>query len=104
MSKLLELDVVAGHELVHGELLIGDSGGRRKFLSDSYGQLRQAETVRHEEVVHFVKHHGLHGSGIGWIDAHLLASSRAEGMLLWTADMALEASAKLLHVQYSPKD
>ena len=100
MSKLLDSDVVAGHELVQGELLIGDSGGRRRFLVDTYDQLRQAETVAHAEVVHFVRHHALHGSGIGWVDAHLLASVRVGGMVLWTADAALESAAKLLHVGY----
>lgn len=104
LAKLLEMDVVARHELVYGELLIGDSGGRRKFLSDSYAQLSEAEPVTHDEVVHFVRHHGLNGSGIGWIDAHLLASARAGRMLLWTADTALTLSAKLIHVQYSAND
>jgi predicted nucleic acid-binding protein len=102
MAKLLQMDVVAAHELVHGELLIGDSSGRLKFLSESYEQLSPAETVSHAEVFHFVRHHRLHGSGLGWIDAHLLASAKAGGMLLWTADNALALAAQQMHVQYSP--
>ena len=32
LDRLLALDQVAGHELVYGELLIGDRGGRGKLL------------------------------------------------------------------------
>jgi predicted nucleic acid-binding protein len=32
-EKLLAGDEVAGHELIYGELLIGDRGGRGKFLA-----------------------------------------------------------------------
>lgn len=31
LDRLLGLDEVAGHELVYGELLIGDKGGRSKL-------------------------------------------------------------------------
>ena len=41
LDSLLERDEVAGHELVFGELLIGDKGGRRKLL-DAYEQMHQA--------------------------------------------------------------
>src|SRR2546422_10156496 len=33
LDRLLGLDEVTGHELVYGELLIGDRGGRREFLA-----------------------------------------------------------------------
>ena len=33
LERLLALDEVAGHEMVYGELLIGDRGGRRKVLA-----------------------------------------------------------------------
>jgi len=35
----------------------------------------QAPVVSHAEVVAFVHDRKLHGRGIGWIDAHLLASA-----------------------------
>jgi predicted nucleic acid-binding protein len=33
LDRLLALDEVVGHELVYGELLIGDRGGRSKLLT-----------------------------------------------------------------------
>ena len=74
LDSLLERDEVAGHELVFGELLIGDKGGRRKLL-DAYEQMHQATPVPHGDVVAFVRERRLHGQGAGWIDVHLLASA-----------------------------
>jgi predicted nucleic acid-binding protein len=34
LEELLSRDEVSGHELVHGELLIGDKGGRWTLLSN----------------------------------------------------------------------
>jgi predicted nucleic acid-binding protein len=43
---------------------------------------------------------GLFGRGVGWIDAHLLASARVEGLQLWSADSRLDALAADLGVAY----
>src|SRR6516165_4292493 len=72
-----------GHELIYGELLVGDRGGRRKLLT-AYDQIHQASVVPHDEVVVFVRERGLHGRGVGWIDIHLLASAIVGRMPLWT--------------------
>ena len=41
LARLLELAEVPGHELVYGELLIGDRGGRRKLLA-AYERMHEA--------------------------------------------------------------
>lgn len=99
LARLLDLDEVAGHDLVYGELLIGDRGGRKKLLT-AYEQMSQATTVPHPEVVAFVTARGVHGRGAGWIDIHLLASSIVDGMKLWTADPRLSAMADEFGVAY----
>lgn len=99
LDGLLARDQVAGHDLVYGELLIGGSGGRGKFLA-TYRLFRRASIVPHEEVVTFVKARGLHGRGLSWIDAHLLASTLISQAKLWTADEALAAVAKDLGIAY----
>lgn len=99
MNALLGRDEVAGHELVYGELLIGDRGGRAKLLA-LYEQMHQASMVPHREVVAFVRDRGLHGRGLGWIDVHLLASAIVGRMWLWTADPRFSAVAKELGVAY----
>jgi hypothetical protein len=93
LEHLLSLDQVAGHELIYGELLIGDRGGRRKLLT-AYEQMHQASVVPHDEVVVFVRERGLHGRGVGWIDIHLLASAIVGRIPLWTADPRLAEMAK----------
>ncbi len=99
LDQLLAFDEVLGHEMVYGELLIGDLGGRREFLSN-YRSMSQASTVSHTEVVDFVRHRKLHGRGIGWVDANLLASALVEHVRLWTTDLKLAALATELGVAH----
>jgi len=99
LDRLLALDEVAGHELIYGELLIGDRGGRVKLLF-AYEHIHQASIIPHGEVVEFVRSRQLHGRGVGWIDVHLLASALAGRLRLWTADPRLSTLAKELGVAY----
>ena len=99
MDRLLSRNEVTGHELVYGELLIGDRGGRGKLLAD-YLEMDQARIVLHHEVVAFVRDRALHGRGMDWIDVHLLASAMVGRLRLWTADLRFEAVAKELGVGY----
>ena len=100
LDELLGRDEVAGHEMVFGELLIGDRGGRTKLLQ-AYAQTQYAVTVSHDEVVEFVRARRLFGRGVGWIDVHLLASAVVGVMQLWTSDSRLAATAAELRIAYS---
>ena len=102
LDLLLAEDETLGHELVYGELLIGDPGGRSKFLVH-YALMHHLPAARHGEVVDFVKSHNLHGLGIGWVDAHLLYSAIVNHAPLWTADERLASLAKKAGVGYSPR-
>jgi predicted nucleic acid-binding protein len=53
----------------------------------------------HDEVVELVRER-LHERGIGWIDAHLLASALLGDLPLWTADPRLAAVAREIDVAY----
>jgi predicted nucleic acid-binding protein len=99
LEELLRRDEVCAHEFVYGELLIGDVGGRKQLLED-YEQMHQAPPVSHADVVAFVRGRRLHGRGIGWIDAHLLASSLVGRLKLWTTDPRLAALAREFGVSY----
>jgi predicted nucleic acid-binding protein len=99
IDRMLDLEAIAGHELVYGELLIGDRGGRKKFLG-VYERMYQASTVPHHKVVALVRDRNLHGRGVGWIDVHLLACALAERLQVWTADQHFAAIAKDLGVAY----
>ena len=99
LDALLEREEVLAHEMVLGELLVGDRGGREALLA-SCERLPVAATIPHREVVEFVRARRLPGRGIGWIDAHLLASTLVAGARLWTADGPLGAAATALGVSY----
>ena len=103
LDRLLSVDEVAGHELVYGELLIGDRGGRRKLLT-VYERIYQASFVPHTDVVAFVRERDLHGRGVGWIDVHLLASAIVGRLRLWTADPRFAGLASELGIAYVVSD
>ena len=99
LEWLLSRDEVSGHDFVYGELLVGDKGGRRELLDD-YALMHQAPVVTHSDVVTFVRERRLHGRGVGWIDAHLLASALVGRLKLWTTDPRLAVVAKELGIAY----
>lgn len=90
-----------GHEMVFGELLLGDVGGGRARLLAHYPLMAQACSVSHDEVVAFVRARGLGGRGVGWVDVHLLASAITGGLRLWTADPRFEAIAAELGIAHT---
>lgn len=102
LRTLLAEERVAGHELVYGELLMGDKGGREGALA-AYQQIHQLQPVPHAEVVNFVRKRKLHGRGVGWLDVHLLASAVVVGCPLWTLDSRLAGLAHELGAGYPPQ-
>ncbi len=99
LDRLLSNDEVLGHDFVYGELLIGDRGARTKLLA-GYKVMHQAALVANSEVVEFVRHHKINGRGIGWIDAHLLASAIVATSKIWTADGPLTNVAQDIGVAF----
>ncbi len=96
LIKLLQDGQVLMHPLVIGELALGHMKKRAPILSD-LEHLPQAIVAKDVEVRLFIDRHTLYGFGIGYIDAHLLASVRlTAGGSLWTRDRKLHATAKQL--------
>jgi len=62
--------------------------------------MHQAPVVPHGDVVTFVRERRLYGRGVGWIDAHLLASTLVGRLKLWTTDSRLATLAKELGIAY----
>lgn len=69
------------HSFVLGELACGNLQARPSILSD-LSELPFAIRADDEEVRSLIEQHRLHGKGIGWVDAHLLASARLSGCRL----------------------
>lgn len=84
----LERGEVVAHPFVIGELACGHMKARR-LVVEMLAALPSAPVVSHEEAMHFLESHRLAGSGLGWIDVHLLAAATAADVRLWTLDARL---------------
>jgi predicted nucleic acid-binding protein len=94
--SLLESGRVLVHPFIIGELALGNLRQRRVILA-SLQDLPQANLATDQEVLHFIELHALAGHGIGYVDAHLLASTRlTTGSSLLTRDKRLLRVAERL--------
>ncbi len=92
LEYLLDEGLVLTHPFVIGELACGSLAKREQVL----GLLEALPTVlvaTTEEAHALVTGHRLFGTGLGWIDIHLLASAKLSHQPLWTADRRLRAAA-----------
>ena len=92
LEYLLDEGRVLTHPLVIGELSCGSMGGRTEVLR-LMEDLPSSVVASHEEALAFVERHRLNGSGLGWIDIHLLASARLSHDSLWSLDQRLRKAA-----------
>jgi len=93
LTRLLNTGQVLTHQFVIGELALGSLQNRNIVLT-TLQNLPLATVASDEEVLHFIESHGLFGTGIGYIDAHLLAAVRlSSGAWLWTRDKRLLAES-----------
>lgn len=99
LRALLEEAKVLCHPLIVGELACGNIGNRVEILS-LLRDLPQARLAEHDEVLQFIESRRLAGRGLGFIDAHLLASSVLSQAPLWTADKRLREAAAELGLAY----
>jgi hypothetical protein len=102
MRGLLGASLVATHQMIYGELLIGDIGGGRKLFR-AFQHIPYLKTISHSLVVALVTDRNLHGRGAGWIDMHLLASALSAHVPLWTADEPLRVLAEEFGIAYSAR-
>jgi predicted nucleic acid-binding protein len=102
LGDLLSQALVMVHPFVMGELACGNLKARTRILSDLEA-LPSAVSATHGEVMRLVEARKLWGLGIGWIDAHLLASALLSNCPLWTLDGKLVQAAAAVGVKlYRP--
>ncbi len=95
LVTLLEEDQVLAHPFVVGELALGHLKRRAEIL-ELLADLPQVKAATHEDALGFVEQHALAGTGIGWVDIHLLTSASLNGVPFWTVDRRLAAAAARL--------
>jgi predicted nucleic acid-binding protein len=102
LSGLLENDRVLLHPFVIGEIAMGSLSNRLTVIAQLSKQ-RQIAVVIHEEVMTFIEANNLFGIGIGYVDAHLLASVKiTPHAQFWTRDNRLAAVAARFHLAFLP--
>ncbi len=100
LQLLLEAGEIRTHPFVIGELSMGSQPKNSpiKLLF----KLKQVLRATDQEVLEFIRINKLHGIGIGYLDAHLLASARmTPDTTLWTQDKRLAAAAASLSLSYN---
>ena len=93
LATLLQEGEVLIHPWVIGELACGNLRNRSQVLDLLLG-LPMATVASDTEVLLLIERELLMGRGIGYIDAHLLASARLSHCRLWTQDRRLAAVAQ----------
>jgi len=101
LQALLEDADVLIHPFVVGELTCGTLRNRDEVLA-LLRALPEAPPAEHIEVMRLVERERLYGRGIGWIDAHLIASARLSSAPLWTLDRRLGHVASRLRLAFQP--
>ena len=100
LASLLKRRRVVLHPMIIGEIALG-SIAKRRVVIEELSKLPSAKPVAHAEVMALIEWHKLFGSGVGYVDAHLLASAlHLDSVELWTRDKSLLAQAQRLGVAY----
>ena len=98
-EKLLFDAQVVCHPFVIGELACGNIKNRSEILA-LLQALPVVPTIDHDEYLYFIDQNSLYGSGIGFVDIHLLASARLLNIPIWTGDKKLRGVAVSLKISY----
>jgi predicted nucleic acid-binding protein len=96
LAELLDAGLVLAHPFVIGEITLGRLR-QRKTILEALLQLPRTFVATDAEVLAFIDRYELFGSGIGYVDVHLLAAVRlTAGSQLWTRDQRLFGVARTL--------
>ena len=98
LQDLLIEGKVLMHPFVLGELACGNLKNRESTMR-YLDELPDATAANHNETMYVLELQQLWGRGIGWIDAHLLASALLTNCEFWTRDTRLEQAAALAGVK-----
>ncbi|MCK1395172.1 PIN domain-containing protein [Bradyrhizobium sp. 1] len=96
LARLLNRGDIVTHPFVIGEMLLGGLPKTSDMLDD-LNTLPKATIASNDEVLDFIVKRKLAGLGIGYVDAHLLASTMLTiEASIWTHDKRLLAAARSL--------
>lgn len=100
LAALLQRAGVSMHPFIVGELACRNLRNGAAVLA-LLRQLPSTVIASDAETLHFIERQKLMGQGIGYVDAHLLASvSLDAGAQLWTRDKRLRSVARAMKLMY----
>ena len=101
LDALLDARSIVMHDHVLGELALGTLRDRAKTLGD-LANLPRAPLATDAEVMVFIESRRIFSRGIGYSDAHLLASAiLGKPVTIWTKDIKLAAVSAALGVGFA---
>ena len=100
LEKLLLDAEVLCHPFIIGELACGNIKNRKEILT-LLRSLPMAPTIDLNEFLFYIERNKLMGTGIGFVDVHLLASAQLLEIPLWTSDKRLKSAAVELKIFYN---
>lgn len=102
LSGLLDSGTILTHPYVVAEILLGNLADRTLWKGQ-LARLPEFLPVRHGDVMLLIDSAALGGSGVGYVDAHLLAAVLARpGATIWTRDKQLKRAAERLRIAFDP--
>jgi len=101
LTALLAQNRIAVHPFVVGEIALRAIAPRAEILR-RLSRLHTTTIAQQREVLDLIERIPLWGTGIGWVDAHLLASALLDRIPLWTLDAALARVAGELGTAVNP--
>ena len=88
LGELLETNRVTIHNLIEGELRVGNIKNRSKFL-DLLQSVKRASEINREVLYLLIEKEDLSGKGLSIIDVHIYAAALVDNLFVWTNDKNL---------------
>lgn len=101
LIELLKADKAAIHPYTIAEIGLGSLSNRSKII-EQLEMFWPAPVAAHQEVMAMIDLNKLAGTGVGYVDCHLLTAALLAGGQVWTRDKRLEMQAGKLGIRHDP--
>lgn len=100
LSALLAVDSIIQHPFVTSEIALGSMRNRERIVA-MLNDLPQVGASDQSIVLEFIEAAEIFGTGLGFVDAHLLMTASEQNLLLWSRDKRLAKQAERFGVFYA---
>lgn len=100
LQEMLQESQVVSHPFIIGELACGNISNRTEIIS-LIQSLPMLDVIEHEELLLFIEHNRMMGTGLGLVDIYLMASAILAGIPLWTQDKKFKRTCSRLSIDFS---